>query len=133
MNQSYISSEFVDYTSAANLINKNALHSSGANDRNASNNNIFYSGKLEQSKPQETSSVTVSNNCLPQNVFSQQQEAKPDAFSHSSQSNNYKNYGMEDHENKSHNTTGLGVQDSKISYGDDSKINDMSYDRPSVP
>lgn len=48
MKESYISSDFVDYTSAASLITQNALHSSGTNDRNAkiNNNNVFNSTKI---------------------------------------------------------------------------------------
>ena len=134
MNQSYISSEFVDYTCAANLITKNALNSLGANDRHVSHNDgIYISAKIEGNSSHETTTITIQNNYAPNNVFSQI-ESKPsytDSFTYSSQGNHYNqgvNSGVNSFDDKSaHNTTGLGQYDSKISYGSSSKNESNSY------
>ena len=77
MNQSYISSDFVDYTSAVNRINQNALNNSGPIDRSVNNSNsIFFSAKIDGNLPHETTTITLSNNYVPSNVF-YQNEAKP--------------------------------------------------------
>jgi len=66
MNQSYISSDFVDYTSANALISQNSLNNSGTLERN---NNVYISGKAEQNTPIETPPIN-SNKYQLHNVFS---------------------------------------------------------------